>query len=894
MATNVPITGSIRPIPQQPALGAIARALASAHQFASRPFGYSNPPGEMLSELIGIPALQRTTEDLSYGFPITTGAGGLGGTTRLKPDTIESAMTVAPLAQLAGKGAVKSAKALENATVGATQRARIRSAAAKVPEDTAYEPLRQRMEERGNLAYAVKPKGGNWLAGHTDYALAPLRRSNAPILSGDIVNQAAGRDLFSEYRKVYDQDPTIGLHDWMRTTHPDIYAKIQNPEDRAINRWIDTKLDKYIRNEMGTPEDPVRALAERDILHVSPTELNYRLQAHGKYPTETQQFLAQSDAAKVWEGASDNAINVAKAEDYLKYMGDAEYDRTIKQNPWLMKVPPETRIYGTAEAETLVDDLGFNHLIDELKDAMNPATTLPRNLRLDPKDVDKITMAQAVERVAKINAWRAEEAARAEKAGMLENLKATPRMADDSLQLSFVDKPGGAWVDIPETVDEKGMKLCNSIGKAGGWCTQAEWAAKSYGSGENRLTALVDTEGRPHAQAKITTSKPDAEGTELGNYLNEEEAIGDQFYRNIATVLAQRGVNNAQDIAESIAFGSTRDLPENVRAMLPEVQAEAERMLPVKQLPIPDITELKPVGNSFKSERAQEYAKRDPEYFRKIENSVLKFLNSGEWGNVADLHHYGIVDLQRDPVMLLSYLRDITKQDSRGAQALFNQAIDRNPNAPRFMTARQLREFVESAGDVPGFAGGGLVKGLGELVQKYVAKEAPQAAAEALVKDAPKEQRMLQGFYRGYAGENKPAQTAVGNETYFVSPQRKVGDYYAKRRAAETGEDPHLEMILADPFLLRNNPYGLGIPVDKYNRDFLVTRARRVDPDEVKSRTKLYAEGGAVNFDPDEIAQMAGKFTDQFTPGYAAGGLVKYDPAEIDTIVSEMKEAFHG
>lgn len=848
MATNVPITGSIRPIPQQPALGAIARALASAHQFASRPFGYSNPPGELLSELLGIPALQRTTEDLSYGFPITTGAGGLGGTTRLKPDAIESAMTVAPLAQLAGKGAVRSAKALENATVGATQRARIRSAAAKVPEDTAYEPLRQRMEERGNLAYAVKPKGGNWLAGHTDYALAPLRQGHG---------EDAVRALMRANPDVTEQ-----------RARELIDAQV-TPQDRAVNRWIETKLDKYIRNEMGTPDDPVRALAERDILHVNPNELNYQLEAHGKYPTETQQFLAQSDTAKMWEGASDNAINVAKAEDYLKFMNDREYAKTIEKNPWLKSVPPETKVYGTAEAETLVDDLGFNHLIDELKDAMSPETTLPRNLRLDPKDIDKITMAQAVERVAKINAWRAEEAARAEKAGMLENLKATPRMADDSLQLSFVDKPGGAWVDIPETVDEKGMKLCNSIGKAGGWCTQAEWAAKSYGSGENRLTALVDTEGRPHAQAKITE--------------NDWPVSGEGFTQLDPQTKAQYG----QYVRE------WRQRNPEIEELTDEDVIQALKEAGVRG-PAPDITELKPVGNSFKSERAQEYGKRDPEYFRKIENSVLKFLNSGEWGNVADLHHYGIVDLQRDPVMLLSYLRDITKQDSRGAQALFNQAIDRNPNAPRFMTARQLREFVESAGDVPGFAGGGLVKGLGELVQKYIAKEAPQAAAEALVKDAPKEQRMLQGFYRGYAGENKPAQTAVGNETYFVSPQRKVGDYYAKRRAAETGEDPHLEMILADPFLLRNNPYGLGIPVDKYNRDFLVTRARRVDPDEVKSRTKLYAEGGVVNFDPDEIAHLAGQFTDQFTPGYAAGGLVKYDPAEIDTIVSEMKEAFHG
>jgi hypothetical protein len=51
-----------------------------------------------------------------------------------------------------------------------------------------------------------------------------------------------------------------------------------------------------------------------------------------------------------------------------------------------------------------------------------------------------------------------------------------------------------------------------------------------------------------------------------------------------------------------------------------------------------------------------------------------------------------------------------------------------------------------------------------------------------------------------------------------------------------------------------------------------------------------YAAGGLVDFDPDEIAQIA----ELATQGFAAGGLVDYDPNEIDTIVFKMKEAFHG
>jgi hypothetical protein len=139
---------------------------------------------------------------------------------------------------------------------------------------------------------------------------------------------------------------------------------------------------------------------------------------------------------------------------------------------------------------------------------------------------------------------------------------------------------------------------------------------------------------------------------------------------------------------------------------------------------------------------------------------------------------------------------------------------------------------------------GGLLKGVGKLAAKNADDVARQAAKADVTHP------LLQGYYRGYAGENTPARTMQGTETYFVSPQKRVADYYAERRAAETGGAPHAEMILADPGSLRNKPYGLGLPMDQYNRDFVTTRARRIDPDEVKARNQLYAKGGAVSTNP--------------------------------------------
>jgi hypothetical protein len=225
-----------------------------------------------------------------------------------------------------------------------------------------------------------------------------------------------------------------------------------------------------------------------------------------------------------------------------------------------------------------------------------------------------------------------------------------------------------------------------------------------------------------------------------------------------------------------------------------------------------NITELKPVGNDFTSARGREYAKRDPQYESKVTDSVLKFLNSGEWGKVNDLDHYDIVDLS-NPAIVRRHLDDTFHYDLPHERVdKFNYAVSFNPEANRFMSRRQFRDFVD-----------------------------PPPAAPA-----PKEQKMLQGFYRGYAGENPDT------PELFASPQKRIADYYAQKRAAQTGEAPHAEMILADPFAGRT--YGHATAGTGANPP-METRAKKLKPEDVKSRTQLYAKGGSVHFakTPDEM-----------------------------------------
>lgn len=97
-----------------PIMGLLADRLKQAQQFGSKPFGYENPPVEMLINLLGVPAVQQTMERMAYGEPLTTGSGM---TTKPRPEAIEAAMTLLPVfgstAQSAGKGAMALGRAGE-------------------------------------------------------------------------------------------------------------------------------------------------------------------------------------------------------------------------------------------------------------------------------------------------------------------------------------------------------------------------------------------------------------------------------------------------------------------------------------------------------------------------------------------------------------------------------------------------------------------------------------------------------------------------------------------------------------------------------------------------------------------------------------------------------------
>lgn len=127
------------------------------------------------------------------------------------------------------------------------------------------------------------------------------------------------------------------------------------------------------------------------------------------------------------------------------------------------------------------------------------------------------------------------------------------------------------------------------------------------------------------------------------------------------------------------------------------------------------------------------------------------------------------------------------------------------------------------------FAGGGLVK----LLKKYLGVGVDEAPAM-------EEQKMLMGLYRGYAGDPRPLEEM---SEVFASPQRKVGEYYAEKRAAQTGREPHVEMLMVDPFAgtsYRHATAGTG------KKRGVVTTARKLKPESIEDRYQLKARGGKI------------------------------------------------
>ena len=232
----------------------------------------------------------------------------------------------------------------------------------------------------------IKAKGGNWLTGSVEDALKGLK-TNAHLF-------------------------------------PD--AK---PSQLALDNWIEGPLTKYVKRDMATEGDPVRKLADQDILHFAPDWVPVgdlsRGQAAGITGGKLGQRLGKTRLAQDWEDLTDQGIDQMRA-------GEVTGNGPIAQaNQWAKKLEYDSPVYGLEK--DIPEQWGFTHLTDELRNALNPESGLPRNLLLTPEQMQQMGMEKAVRHVDAINKWReaqrvAADAELANRAMVLREYPDTPEM----------------------------------------------------------------------------------------------------------------------------------------------------------------------------------------------------------------------------------------------------------------------------------------------------------------------------------------------------------------------------------------------------------------------------------------------------------------------------------
>lgn len=530
----------------------------------------------------------------------------------------------------------------------------------------------------------VKPKGGNWMTGSVERVVNPMQQTVLNETGLQNLAERAGVDVSESVR-----------------------AR-QLPE-AAMNRWLETKLGKYIKNEMGTPEDPVRALAERGVLHVDPEQLNFRPELHGRFMSEGQTAVAQSPAAKSWEGASDLTVGQMPAGQLLQ-QGYAE------QMPWLAKVPPETPVYMPSQSG-MADDLGFGHLVDELRNAVNPESGLPANLRLKYQDLEKVTVPQAVERVAKINEWRAAQKAEADLARA---------MGPATQVVKEYPEQGFKWVELrapKETgrkisVEKPEMDLPPDFNEAMGREVAEDMAfdeGLEEGTREfNDFVQRTMTDFNRKKKVEMDESYKaleDAlkyEGETMGHCVG---GYCPDVVEGRSKIYSLRDKKGQPHVTIEVQPGrklTEKDMPDDVRDMLSEQYGDASRE--EFEAAVQQYLQSRSVPDAIVQIKGKANRAPNAEYLPAVQD----FVRSGNFGKIGDLQNAGLVDVQ-DPNALLRALGKVSPERNID-QAIdnFNTAIDSAPNAQRYMTLDELRDFLGGSAGPEGFSQGGQVRGYAE------------------------------------------------------------------------------------------------------------------------------------------------------------------------------------
>lgn len=331
------------------------------------------------------------------------------------------------------------------------------------------------------MTNVVKPKGGNWETGAVEKALKPMKR-----------NEKAAENL-EEMKRVY---PPEALAAMSPETRAQVDRAIPHLEQEiALNNWIDRNLTNYVKKEMGTPEDPVRRLAEEGISHFPAEDLRReadwtpeRLAVARKKAGFPAEGMGKSPEAQGWEVKTDTAI---EPTDVGALRGLSHLMKRDMTEPWMAKVPDETKVY-MANDDLHGSYLGFDHILDVLRQDV-------REGRIRPEQLSKVSMEQAVRRTHEFD----QEQARKMMEAQLKEQEGFPLHKEYPEGYKWIEltKPKGKLPEgyslnpAPEGSPDKFQLVAPDGRKLGYYADEADASADAGGIAEKKLADALKYEG---------------------------------------------------------------------------------------------------------------------------------------------------------------------------------------------------------------------------------------------------------------------------------------------------------------------------------------------------------------------------------------------------------------
>jgi hypothetical protein len=453
-----------------------------------------------------------------------------------------------------------------------------------------------------SAAHVVKPKGGNWVPGDVEGSMTTLKSALVPD---------------------YERYPGPNVTD---------EAKAQA---NALRSWVDTKLTRYLKNELATPEDPVRALAERNISHL-------QTEYEGVNVPAPRIMLRRIAAGQNWRGAGTSPL--AKQWDYRADLvvdpTDARSLSALERDQLFgnKRVPPETVVHQISASP--ITELELGHLTDELRNALNPASGLPRNLQLTPEQLSKVTVPQAVERVAKINAWRAAQKAEATAAGANNPATVLHKEYPTIPGTDTLNERGLRWVELkaPKVTElPKGYEVRPVERENGTWYAVYGPDNRSTGGVGRTAQEAIENENFGHKTlGDALKYEGDAMGHCVGGYCADVASGRTRIY-SLRDVKGQPHVTIEVRPTQHLDYNKWfENQPEEIQNRIAQRRIEdknhdiyegPEYLAARAELP-PTIIQIKGKGNR----------KPNDEYLPFVQD----FVRSNQWNSVGDLQNTGM------------------------------------------------------------------------------------------------------------------------------------------------------------------------------------------------------------------------------------------------------------